>query len=137
MALLEVNWNPNRRELRQFALLWLAFFALVGVYCLWTKSSPTAGMVLWGIAALGIVGFVRPGVLRPMYILWMALAMPIGWTISHLLLLSTFYLVLTPIGLLMRLFNYDPMNRRFNRAAKSYWEPHDPSADVARYFKQF
>ena len=137
MALLEVNWNPGRRELRQFAMLWLGFFALVGVYCLYGKGSLTAAAIFWGVAAVGLVGCVQPGFLRPVYILWMALAMPIGWTISHLLLLAVYYLVLTPIGLLMRLFKYDPMNRQFDRTAKSYWEPHDPGADVARYFKQY
>jgi hypothetical protein len=57
--------------------------------------------------------------------------------VSHLLLLVVYYLVLTPIGLLMRLIGYDPLQRRFDRSAQSYWTPHDPAADDARYFKQF
>ena len=67
----------------------------------------------------------------------MALAMPIGWTVSHLLLLAIFYFLVTPVGLLMRGFGYDAMCSRFDRSAKSYWLKHDPGSDPARYFKQF
>jgi hypothetical protein len=137
MALLDVNWNPDRRELKQFALLWIGFFALVGAYAMWIKHSPQTGTILWAVAALGVAGYLRPGFIRPMYVVWMALAFPIGWTISHLLLLVVYYLVLTPIGLLMRLVGYDPMNRQFDRAANSYWTQHDPAAEKSRYFKQY
>jgi hypothetical protein len=137
MALLDINWNPNRRELRQFSLLWVAFFGLIGVYSLWAKGSPNTAIVLWTVAAAGVIGAIRPGFLRPAYVVWMALALPIGWTISHLMLLVVYYLVLTPIGLLMRLVGYDPMQRKLDRTAKSYWIEHDSSADAARYFKQY
>jgi len=137
MALLDVNWNPSRRELRQFALLWIGFFGLIGAYSLWGHDSLRAATAFWAVAAAGLVGYLRPGVFRPVYLLWMALALPIGWTISHLLLLIVYYLILTPIGLLMRLVGYDPMERRLDRSAKSYWTAHDPEADAARYFKQY
>lgn len=136
MALLDVNWNPRQRELKQFAVLMLVIFGLIGGYCLWIDST-TAATVFWVLAAIGIVGYFRPGFVRPVYVVWMALAWPIGWTISHLLLLTVYYLVLTPIGLLMKLVRYDPLQRKFDSSAKTYWTPHDPGADVARYFKQF
>jgi hypothetical protein len=137
MALLDINWNPTCRELRQFALIWLGFFALIGIYCLWGKDSLRAAAVFWAIAAAGSLGILWPTLLRPVYLVWMTLALPIGWTVSHLLLMVVYYLVLTPIGLLMRLFQYDPMRRQFDRQAKSYWTPHDADADKAAYFRQF
>jgi hypothetical protein len=137
MALIDVNWNPSRRELRQFALIWIGFFALIGVYCWWGHDSLRAASIVWAVAAAGLLGYLRPGVFRPVYVLWMALALPIGWTISHLLLMIVYYLVMTPIGLLMRLFGYDPMERQFECSAKSYWKTHDPAASTARYFKQY
>jgi hypothetical protein len=48
-----------------------------------------------------------------------------------------FYGVLTPIGLLMRLFGRDPLNRTFDRSATSYWIEHDPGSDLDRYFQQY
>jgi hypothetical protein len=137
MALVEINWNPSRRELKQFGLLWVVFFGLIGAYCLWFRDSRTAAAVFWVIAAAGLVGLVAPGTLRPVYILWMAVALPIGWVISHLILLATYYLVFTPVGLLMRLVGYDPLNRRIDREAKSYWTQHDSGVETAQYFKQY
>ena len=137
MALLEINWNPSRRELRHFALLCVGVFGAIAAYCFWFTASSVWAAVFGALAVLGLIGCVRPGFLRPMYVVWMALALPIGWTISHLLLLVVYYLVLTPIGFVMRLFGYDPLARHFDRSAKSYWTPHDPGADPARYFKQY
>jgi hypothetical protein len=137
MALLQINWNPNRRELRQFAALWVGFFGLIGVYCLSVSGSLTAAVALWAISVVGIVGWFVPSLIRPLYVVWLALAMPIGWTISHLLLLVMFYLVLAPIGLIMRVCGYDPLQRRFDRSAKSYWHDQGQDGEIEQYFKQF
>jgi hypothetical protein len=137
MALVEVNWNPDRRQLKQFALLWIGFFGILGAIGLWAGYSPTAVTALWLIAAAGIVGYFIPHVMRPVYVVWMALALPIGWTISHFLLLAVYYLIFTPVALLLRLVGYDPLARHFDRSAKSYWTPHDPGVAADRYFKQY
>jgi hypothetical protein len=137
MALLQLNWKPNRRELRQFAALWVGFFGLIGLYCFLVRESSTAAIVLWAISVVGVGGWFVPSLIRPLYVVWIALAMPIGWTVSHLLLLAMFYLVFTPIGLIMRACAYDPLARRFDRVAKSYWHDHERNAEFHRYFKQF
>lgn len=137
MALLEINWRPDRRQLRQFALMWIVFFGLIAAYAWWFKESPTAAVIILLVAAAGPVGYFWPEFLRPVYVVWMTLAMPIGWTVSHLLLLMVYYLVITPIALMMRLVGYDPLNRQIERSAATYWTPHDPSVDSARYFRQF
>jgi hypothetical protein len=74
---------------------------------------------------------------RLLYSGWMLAAFPIGWTISHLILGITYYLVLTPIGLLMRLVGRDPMQRSFDRSAQTYWVKHETPTDPSRYFQQF
>jgi hypothetical protein len=137
MSLLEINWKPEQRQLRQFASLWFGFFGLIGLLCLLRKGSLPLTAVWWVVASVGVAGVVWPAVMRPAYVVWMGLAAPIGWTVSHLLLLTVFYLVVTPVGLVMRLLGYDPLERRIDPAAKSYWIPHDPGAEPARYFKQY
>jgi hypothetical protein len=137
MALIEINWNPSRRELRQFALLWIGFFGLAGAYCLWVVSSQTAATAFWVVSTAGLAGYFAPSLLRPIYVVWMALALPIGWVISHLLLLAVYYLVFTPVGLVLRLVGYDPLNRNFDRSARSYWISHEPSSEMSQYFKQY
>ncbi len=104
---------------------------------MWAKHAPSHAVVWWVVAAVGIGGYFLPRAMKPIYVTWMALAMPIGWVVSHLLLLGVYYVVLTPIGLLMRLFGYDPMQRQFDRTATTYWTPHDPETEAARYLKQY
>jgi hypothetical protein len=137
MALLEVNWKPNQRELRQFSLAWTVFFGLIGAYSLWALDAPVAASTFWIVAAVGVGGWLRPRAIRPAYLVMMALALPIGWVVSRLLLVVVYYLVLTPIGLVLRLFGYDPLCRKMDGSATSYWAEHKSTDDPAQYFKQY
>jgi hypothetical protein len=139
MALIEINWNPTRSQLRQFAGIWFpAFWAVVGGF-IWYQAGelPTAIIVIWSVAAaISLAGLTDPRWIRPVFTAWMRLAYPIGWVVSHSLLALIYFLVITPIGLIMRLFGRDPMQRRFNRSAPTYWVPHNPGGALARYFRQ-
>jgi hypothetical protein len=139
MALIELNLNPTRSQLRQFAGIWFpAFWAVVGGM-LWYRTGvlPTVVIVLWVVAAvISLAGIINPRWIRPVFITWMRLAYPIGWTVSHLMLAIIYYLAITPIGVLMRLMGRDPMQRRLDRQAPTYWVPHNPGGDMARYFRQ-
>jgi hypothetical protein len=136
MAMLEVNWNPGRKELRQFAGLWIVFFGGVAAWMLY-RYGPGAWPTGVGCMALvGAPGLVFPGIMKPIYIGWMAAAFPVGWTISHLLLGVIFYGLLTPIGLAIRIFGSDPMHRRSDPEAKSYWTDHAQS-ETGRYFRTY
>jgi hypothetical protein len=135
MAAHSINWNPSLRELRQFAGLCLVCF---GGMAAWMYARhgigpwPTTMAALAGV--LGLPGIVFPRLLRPIYVGWLVAVFPIGWTVSHVLLGLIFYGIVTPIGLLLRLSGRDPMNRKFDRQAKSYWIEHEP-AETARYFR--
>lgn len=138
MGLIEINKNPSLRELRWFGVILLAFVGFVGVVLRFQFGLDTAAMAVWiAGGALAVAVLLVPPLRKPVYIGWMYAAFPIGWTISHLLLAFTYYLVLTPIGLIMRLVGHDPMTRRLDRAAKSYWVPHDPHGAPERYYRQF
>jgi hypothetical protein len=139
MSLIETNWNPSRGELRQFAGIWLpALFGSVGALTLWQTHSLSWAAVFWGAAAVvALVGLLKPEFIRPVFVAWMSVAYPVGWTISHLLLATIFYLVITPVGLVLRALGYDPMNRVLDRSAKTYWFLHEPGDGAARYFRQF
>ncbi len=138
MALIELNKNPSRRELFIFGALFAAFFGLIGGLVWWKFEAPTVAYVLWTIAAFITILFyaVRP-IRKPIYLGWIHIAYPIGWVISHTAMAVIYYLVFTPIGLIMRLFGRDPMERRLDRSAASYWAEHGSAADPGRYFRQF
>ena len=139
MSLIEINWTPSRRELKQFACIWIPLFATAaGLLLVYRRAAWGPAAVLWAIALSSLaVGLVRPQAFRPVFVAWMVAAYPIGWTVSTLVLLATYYLLFLPVGLLLRVFRYDPLDRRLDRAAPSYWDAHDQPADPAAYFRQF
>jgi len=136
--MIDLNLNPSRRELKWFSAGLIVFAAIIAwmVYRKW-ESVPVATAIASTGAVLGIVGLIVPAVARWIYIPWVLAAFPIGWTISHILLGAVFYLAVTPLGLLMRLLGRDPMQRAFDRSAKSYWIARPENRDGNRYFRQF
>ena len=136
--MIEINWNPSRKELRIFAVLEVIFFGIVAWMLYGKTGSQTVALTMFGIAAIvGIAGFCLPKYMRIGYVVWMAAVMPIGWVVSHLVLGFAFFLVITPIGLVMRLFGRDPLQRQIDKNATTYWILRSPNQDSKRYFRQF
>lgn len=138
MAIVEIKLEPTKNDLRWFGLVVLAFFALLGgIIWLRTGSWPVT-RVLWLVGGFGSLVYysVRP-LRRLMYVAWMRAVYPLGLTISHLILGTVYFLLVTPLGLLLRAVRGDPLHREFDPDAASYWNPHEPSSDPARYFRQF
>jgi hypothetical protein len=138
MSLIEKNREPSASELKWFGLLFALFFTAAGMLIWWRTGSHRPLVVLATIGCLvAVIYYSLPPLRRTIYLVWMALVYPIGWVVTHVLLLFTYYLVLTPIGLIMRAMGRDPMQRQFEREAATYWVEHDPAADSKRYFRQF
>ena len=136
--MIPINRNPGARDLRTFGVLLVVFTALVGGVALWRTGSMTVPVFIWCAGGfLALVYHLVPALRRPVYVGWMYAAFPIGWTVSHLLMALIYFGVVTPIGLALRAFGRDPLARRFDPAARTYWSRHTPGRDVERYFKQF
>ena len=60
--------------------------------------------------------------LKSIYKVWMKLTVPLGWVMTRAILSILFFLVITPIGLVMRIFGNNPLDLKFNReSTNSYW----------------
>ena len=139
MAMIDLNLNPTTRQLRQFSGIWFpAFVCLVSVL-VWraTNSLQISAAVLLPALAISGIGLFLPRVSRPIFVTFVIATFPIGWTVSHLVLAATYYLMITPIGLVLRMFRRDPMHREFLPKAESYWVARDQATDKQRYFRQF
>ena len=71
-------------------------------------------------------------VIKPIHVGWMTLGFALGWFNSRLLLGLFFYLVITPIGLVMRIMHKDILCQKIEPSKKSYWikrerKPFDPT----------
>lgn len=134
----DISFSPPARTLRQFAGLWIVFFGGLACWRAFGREQVTLGIVL-GVAAVvvGAAGLVRPQLVRPIFVGWMIVAFPIGWTVSRVLLAAVFYGVFTPVGLVFRLMGRDVLHLRFAPNRDSYWTPKPATTDLRRYFRQF
>lgn len=138
MAMIEIDRNPSPRTLLLFGFLLAAFAGLVGWLLAWRFDAPEAARWVWIVGgALGLLCVALPPIRRPLYLAWSYAFYPIGWVLSHVLLAAIWYLVLTPIGLLLRLFGRDPLGRRRDPQARTHWVPYRSRSDADRYFRQF
>jgi len=138
MSLIRIDRNPSRKQLNVFGVIWLCFFAVVGAIVLNKSGSTTIATIIWVLAAtIPAIGWAVPAFMRIVFVAMAYAAFPIGFVVSHLILVIIYYLVLTPIGIIMRLFGYDPMNRQFEKTAETYWSPRTQEDNQDTYFKQF
>ena len=159
MKLFDINWNPDDRQLRQFGLICLPALPLAGWVCTaqaglgasvanllsgrWaqlaqdTGNGPLVGGLLAAGVVLAAVGLTRPQWLRWLFVALSLLTAPIGLAVSELVLVVIYFGVLTPLATVFRLVGRDALERKLEPHAATYWQPHPPTTDARRYFRQF
>jgi len=137
--MIDIEWNPSRRALRQFSGIWFPLFALVvGLAVARLSGAWTASIVIWcAAAAVASAGLIWPLFARPVFVGLMVLTLPIGWVVSHVLLALILYLVVTPIGIALRLVGHDPLRLRDDPNRTTNWHPSAPMRSAADYTKQY
>jgi hypothetical protein len=134
----DIPFKPDRKTLRQFAGLWLFFFGGMAIWQSLVRGRTNLGLSLGCLAlVVGVAGLIRPEWVRLIYVGWMVLAFPIGWTVSQVMLLLMYCGLFVPIGLVFRLIGRDSLHRARRPGVESYWIPKPAPADVKNYFKQF
>jgi hypothetical protein len=112
--------NTAPKEVRKFGVTMCVVLSVFAAFSLYRGGNWWPYLFGAG-GALLVLGLIAVPLLRPVYVGWMKFAQILGWFNTRLILGVFFYLVMTPAGLLMRLFGKDPLNRKIDRQAKSYW----------------
>jgi hypothetical protein len=134
----DIQFDPPRKTLRQFAGLWLVIFGGMALWQGLVRERAGLASILAVLAlTIGPLGLARPDWMRRIYVGWMILAFPIGWTVSQVMLAVMFFGLFTPLGLVFRLLGRDPLHRTRRPERESYWTPKPAPTDLRRYFKQF
>jgi len=139
MLLLNVNWNPGRRELRVFGAAAIIAGALLGLLLHWVKGLAmpwTLAIVGLGVA-VGLASLLSRRLGRVLFVGLTLAAMPIGLVVSFVVMALFYFLLLTPLALVFRLLGRDALDRRFTHDGGSYWRPHEQTTQLKRYFQQF
>ncbi len=112
--------NLSKDSLKKFGITMSACFAIITLLvALKHKHNPLPFCFVSSLFIL--MAFVAPKALRLIYISWMKVGFVLGWINSRIILTVIFYLICTPIGLVMRLFGKDLLSLKTEKSAKTYW----------------
>ncbi|NBC18871.1 MAG: hypothetical protein GVY18_16335 [Bacteroidetes bacterium] len=133
--------DTGRSALRSFGWLVGAVLLLIGAFVWWRQAwTPGTAVYILGSAGgiLVLLGTLAPQWLRTLYIGWMALALLLGFVMTRVLLTLVYVLLVLPIGLLLRGFGKDLLDRSLDPDASTYWRPREPIDDdperLERYY---
>jgi hypothetical protein len=136
--MIEIPKEPKKRDLAVFGALMGPFFALIGWSLYRHVESHVPAYAVWGGGGLlWLVYLAWPAARKAIFVGWLYAVFPIGWTISHAIVVTFYYLVLTPVGLVLRLVGRDPMERGDKYRRDSYWTVRPRPDDTGRYFRQY
>lgn len=110
---------------RVFGLVFMGFFLIVAAWPLLSRQGPrwwAAGLA----AAFLVTAMARPSLLSGLNRQWMKLGLLLGKIVSPVALGILFYLVITPLGLMIRIAGKDPLRLRVERESDSYWIQRKP-----------
>jgi hypothetical protein len=145
--LVEINFNPDTKTLRQFGVIALVGFGILAALAYYERLIFSFGLgdarmpVVTTFVALGSIALlfslVFPRANRILYVGLTLLAFPIGFVLSYVIMGTLYFLIIGPIAVVMRLFGRDSMHRTYDPSAPSYWSAARPPRDKESYFHQY
>ena len=126
---LEVNKSSNKN----FGIVFFVVFLLIALYPLIISGEIRIWSIIISFIFL-ILGLLNSKILTPLNKLWFKFGIFLGKIISPIILGIIFFLVVTPIGLIMRLLRKDVLKLKYNNN-KSYWiEKSGPKSKMKNQF---
>lgn len=145
--IVEIDFNPGERTLRQFGLVALVGFGFIAVIAWFEVLVFGFGLggakpwVVGGCAGLALASalfaLVYPKANRPIYVGLSLITYPIGFVLSYVIMGALFFGMLAPVAVFFRLIGRDSLHRRYDRGEESYWSDARAARAKESYFKQF
>ena len=138
--MIELNLKPSDSQLRSFGWIGLVAFPLIGALFHYVQGwIPAWGFyVLIGLGLLcGLLAAVKESLLLPLFTVMTLLAYPIGLVVSTVLIGVIYYGLFTPVALVFKLTGRDPLHRKIERDAASYWVERKTQREPASYLRMY
>ena len=118
---------------RSFGIVFFVVFLLIALYPLTYNGEISIWTLLISLIFL-VLGLLNSKILSPLNKIWFKFGILIGKIVSPLIMGIIFFLVVTPIGFIMRLLGKDVLNLKYNKN-KSYWiEKNGPKSKMKNQF---
>ena len=118
---------------RSFGIVFFVVFLLIALYPLINTEEIRIWSLIISLIFL-VLGLINSRILNPLNKLWFKFGILLGKIVSPIIMGIIFFLVVTPIGFIMRILGKDLLNLKFNRN-KSYWiEKNGPKSKMKNQF---
>jgi 4-hydroxybenzoate polyprenyltransferase len=129
--------KESKKDLRKFGLTVGSVLVIIAGLLFWFEKPSAIYFTIVG-AILILTGLIYPAILKPFNKVWIGLAIVLGFIMSRVILTIFFYLILTPISLLAKLFRKKFMDLKYDKSAETHWEKrsiiHKKPIDYERQF---
>ena len=131
-----ITRKKSLRAEREFGLIVGGVLLLVSLWWLYRGKFPHVSPITLAVGtALVLLGLALPRALVLPNKAWMALAEALAFVSTRIILAVVFFGIVTPIGLVKRLFGWDPLSRRA-APADSYWKPYSERQRNPRHYEK-
>ena len=118
---------------RSFGIVFFVVFLIIATYPLINGNELRLWSLIISLVFL-FLGLVNSKILNPLNKLWFKFGIFLGKVISPLIMGIIFFLVVTPIGILMRLLNKDLLNLKFKNTSTYWIEKTEPKSKMKNQF---
>ena len=119
---------------RSFGILFFIVFLIIGLYPIYKGNNPNVYFIILSLPFL-ILGLLNSKVLTPLNKAWVKLGEILGIVIAPVIMALVYFLILTPISLVVRIFGKDLLNVKFKKTLSTYWI--DRKKNLGSMRKQF
>ena len=132
------NQSTTPKQLRTFGIALSILLAIIGLIN-FLKGNITFYQWLWGVAiVVFLITITVPIVIKPVYRTALFFAHILGWINTRLILGIIYYFIFTPISIVFKIIKKDPLDRKFDKQAKTYWNINFQKIEnKGQYLKQF
>jgi len=114
------NIKNEKSDLQKFGITVGVILLIIAGFLFWKEKESFQIVFAIGII-LFVFGITIPVLLKPVYLVWMIFATILGWFMTRVILSLLFYVIVTPIGLISRLFRKQFLELRWDRYQDTYW----------------
>ena len=128
----------TKKQLRTFGIALSILLGIIGLIHLLKGNAPQ-NFWFWGAAGVVFLATLSvPILIKPIYRVAIFIAHILGWINTRIILGLIYYLLFTPIAIIMKILGRDALNRKFDKEAKSYWNIRERTLiPKEQYLRQF
>ena len=131
------NIKTGKKDIRSFGITFGIIFLIIAGF-LYYQEKDSFQLFIYLAGSFYSLGIILPIILKPFYMVWMIFAVILGWFMTKVILSLLFYLIITPIGLFLRIIGKDLLNLKEKKQQKSYWNMRNSEEEQNQnYEKQF